>query len=449
MALQKINLVIPDDLKVDVVFPGIPVGGPVDLDYNKCKNKPRINGVELVGDIDYSQHNIAPLTALQAVERVLNEKPSAHDVQRALDQRDDNIATLRNDIDGLGDQIQEIEAKIPETASDKNPLVDKNYLQDELSKVEIAAGVKGDKGDPFTYADFTAEQLAALKGPKGDKGDTGLQGEAGPQGPKGDRGEVGPQGPKGDTGAQGPKGDSASVLEKHGIKADYATEFGIIDCPASGIIQFSANHKEVEVQAGLVLKLAGAETKTTIASPIRYEIEETGKVILFLTRTISSSGFPQIGIIEAKDVFWSEQEPDNGSEAFAAWYDPTIKRWKFKSNYTGNVWREAAAAGPIGEVNAGNTGIISINYLGLRIFDDDCFAPLSSIEDLQEQDQLMMSRIEILETSVIVPQIQQSQLPEASTKPRQFVQVVNNVGNKILAYSDGEYWYEILKTRLN
>ena len=35
------------------------------------------------------------------------------------------------------------------------------------------------KGDPFTYNDFTSEQLAALKGEKGDKGDTGA---TGPQG---------------------------------------------------------------------------------------------------------------------------------------------------------------------------------------------------------------------------------------------------------------------------
>ena len=31
-------------------------------------------------------------------------------------------------------------------------------------------GIKGDKGNPFTYADFTPEQLEALKGPKGDDG---------------------------------------------------------------------------------------------------------------------------------------------------------------------------------------------------------------------------------------------------------------------------------------
>lgn len=66
-----------------------------------------------------------------------------------------------------------------------------------------AIGPKGEKGDPFTYADFTAEQLAALKGEKGDKGDPG---EQGPQGEKGDTGATGPQGPQGATGATGPAG---------------------------------------------------------------------------------------------------------------------------------------------------------------------------------------------------------------------------------------------------
>ena len=46
-----------------------------------------------------------------------------------------------------------------------------------------AQGEKGDKGDAFTYADFTAEQLAALKG---EKGDPGAQGEKGDKGEKGE-----------------------------------------------------------------------------------------------------------------------------------------------------------------------------------------------------------------------------------------------------------------------
>lgn len=57
-------------------------------------------------------------------------------------------------------------------------------------------GEKGDKGDPFKYSDFTPEQLASLKGDKGDKGE------------KGDKGDRGLQGLKGDTGAKGETGDT-------------------------------------------------------------------------------------------------------------------------------------------------------------------------------------------------------------------------------------------------
>lgn len=60
-----------------------------------------------------------------------------------------------------------------------------------------AQGEAGPKGDSFTYEDFTAEQLASLKGPKGDTGQTGATGATGPQGP------AGPTGPQGPAGADG------------------------------------------------------------------------------------------------------------------------------------------------------------------------------------------------------------------------------------------------------
>ena len=66
-----------------------------------------------------------------------------------------------------------------------------------------AKGEKGDKGEPFTYADFTPEQLASLKGAKGDKGD---KGDKGNQGEKGDKGEQGIQGEQGKQGIQGERG---------------------------------------------------------------------------------------------------------------------------------------------------------------------------------------------------------------------------------------------------
>lgn len=45
---------------------------------------------------------------------------------------------------------------------------------DSLKGLQGPQGEPGLKGDPFTYADFTAEQLEGLKGPKGDDGKNGL-----------------------------------------------------------------------------------------------------------------------------------------------------------------------------------------------------------------------------------------------------------------------------------
>lgn len=63
--------------------------------------------------------------------------------------------------------------KSEHTHSNKDTL---DKLSDSNGKLQYNGsdvGLKGDKGDPFTYSDFTAEQLAALKGVKGDKGDPG------------------------------------------------------------------------------------------------------------------------------------------------------------------------------------------------------------------------------------------------------------------------------------
>lgn len=46
-------------------------------------------------------------------------------------------------------------------------------------------GGEGPKGDPFTYDDFTEEQLENLRGPKGDPGEDGDQGPAGADGSDG------------------------------------------------------------------------------------------------------------------------------------------------------------------------------------------------------------------------------------------------------------------------
>ena len=80
----------------------------------------------------------------------------------------------------------------------------------DLGKV---VGPQGPKGDAFTYADFTEEQLATLKGPKGDKGETGATGAVGPQGPKGDTGATGATGAAGKDGTNGTNGTNATITK--------------------------------------------------------------------------------------------------------------------------------------------------------------------------------------------------------------------------------------------
>ena len=66
---------------------------------------------------------------------------------------------------------------------DNKPVLDKLSVADgKLQYDGSDVGLKGNKGDPFTYSDFTTEQLAALKGAKGDKGDKGNTGAAGADG---------------------------------------------------------------------------------------------------------------------------------------------------------------------------------------------------------------------------------------------------------------------------
>lgn len=98
----------------------------------------------------------------------------------------------------------------------------KKYINETLAG---AGALKGDKGDPFTYEDFTPEQLAALIGPKGDMGPQGEIGPAGPQGKIGPKGDIGPKGEKGDIGPQGevgPKGEKGDKGPK-GAKGDSYT----------------------------------------------------------------------------------------------------------------------------------------------------------------------------------------------------------------------------------
>lgn len=89
----------------------------------------------------------------------------------------------------------------------RNALVSSvTLMNNDLSHIVALGGIPGEKGDPFTYADFTMQQLEALKGDQGPQGEPFKYSDFTPEqlellkGPKGDEGIQGDEGPQGEKG---------------------------------------------------------------------------------------------------------------------------------------------------------------------------------------------------------------------------------------------------------
>jgi hypothetical protein len=91
--------------------------------------------------------------------------------------------SIMNDLDEVieGDPDYPL---VDEILNKLNGVGDNGYATNEsvdkkIEAIELTPGPKGDKGDAFTYDDFTAEQLAALVGPQGEPGKAGEPGADG------------------------------------------------------------------------------------------------------------------------------------------------------------------------------------------------------------------------------------------------------------------------------
>ena len=144
---------------------------------------------------------------------------------------------------------------------------------------------------------------------------------------------------------------SSTSEEKHGLEGDYCSKYGIVDCP-NGILAKSTG--KVTLKAGVVMQMTETDGLTTNASDMAHDITSTADFDLFYT-----SG----SLLEATQVVFSEQEPDNGTTGVLAWYNGT--QWQFKSNDTGNVW-EAAPAVRLAHIHITSGNITRIDYIGNR-----------------------------------------------------------------------------------
>lgn len=136
-----------------------------------------------------------------------------------------------------------------------------------------------------------------------------------------------------------------------GLEGDYCSRYGIVDCPNGILVEGT---KKVTLKAGVVMQMTETDGLTTNASDMAHDITSTVDFDLFYT-----SG----SLLEATQVVFAEQEPDNGDTGVLAWFNGT--KWQFKSNSTGNVWKSAPAV-RLAHIHITNGNITRIDYIGNR-----------------------------------------------------------------------------------
>ncbi|MCM1324144.1 MAG: hypothetical protein NC218_08275 [Acetobacter sp.] len=190
-----------------------------------------------------------------------------------------------------------------------------------------------------------------------------------------------------------------SVASAYGARGDYCTTYGILDCP-NGLIDYEATGKKITINPGIVLKCPNKDTKTTIASAItKILATSTGSITIFYAGS---------ELLECGEVYFQEDEPGaDGVENYQAWWKPSEKLWYFRSNDTGNVFRSISGVTPLADIKMNEANILSVDYIGYRILNDDIIPQLSEIESLhniietlQETIANLSTRVEALETKI-------------------------------------------------
>ena len=99
------------------------------------------------------------------------------------------VNNLKTDVDSAVSSANSASQAAQDAAAQVANKADITYVDNAIATIELTPGPKGDKGDAFTYDDFTPEQLAALKGVDGKDGQNGKDGVDGQNGADGKDGK--------------------------------------------------------------------------------------------------------------------------------------------------------------------------------------------------------------------------------------------------------------------
>lgn len=164
-----------------------------------------------------------------------------------------------------------------------------------------------------------------------------------------------------------------SGKSSYGIRGDYATQYGILECP-NGIL--TVKGMDVILKQGVVMQCAGQDIKTLISGDMKHTITSTDDIDLF---------YAGGQLLECGEVYYQEAEPENGVSNYIAWWKPSLGKWQFKSNDTGNVFRSIVAC-KIAHIHTNGETITRVDYIGNRILDDEIFALKSDVYSKEEID---------------------------------------------------------------
>ena len=92
------------------------------------------------------------------------------------------VNNLKADVDSAVSSANSASQAAQNAVAQVADKVNASYVDNAIAAIELTPGPKGDKGDAFTYDDFTPDQLAALKGADGKDGQNGEDGVDGQNG---------------------------------------------------------------------------------------------------------------------------------------------------------------------------------------------------------------------------------------------------------------------------
>ena len=231
------------------------------------------------------------------------------------------VNSLKADVDSAVSSANSASQAAQNAAAQVVNKADVTYVDNAIASIELTPGPKGDKGDAFTYDDFTPDQLAALKGADGKDGQNGKDGVDGQNGADGKDGksafdiaqENGFVGTK-EEWLESLKGEGLSAEDKakiDSIPSDLSTgsfpESSTVDSPTATSNGFAKVQDVMNYVNALIEKKKGelvpVEPGTPYAYITGYALDGTPTdIMMFNQFELNESGDTELEIWSAKEI---------------------------------------------------------------------------------------------------------------------------------------------------